>query len=238
MPGARLPAGPGAQARGTALAPTPDVAGPLDTGADRTRRLLSLTRRLRAHERRELTEFLHDGPIQELTALTLELELRSRAEPGPATPSDAKMLQRLQAATGSLHWLVTESWSFLTPETGLAAAITQRTSWLLSDPVTVDTGGGPSAGDPPGVPVIVDVVELLLLELIPPGQRPRAHVAVRSSRGLVQIVVTLTTAGGGQVHGDPTAARASLDELACALGASARATLGARRWRVRVDLPS
>jgi hypothetical protein len=199
--------------------------------------LLRLTRRLRTHERRELTDFLHDGPIQELTALALDLRLMSRSGRVPADRIDA-MLQRLDAATGALRWLIEESWSLLTPETQLAAAIKQRTAWLLSEPVAVDAGRGAATVDPADMPVIVDMVELLLIGLIPPGQLARAEVTVRTPRHLIQIELILTAAGDSDLAGDPSAALASLNELACALGASAQAKLDGGRWRASLALPN
>jgi CheY-like chemotaxis protein len=200
--------------------------------------LLGLVRRLRAHERRELVDFLHDGPIQELTALTLELQMISRSEQaGLAAHCDA-MLRRLNAATASLRWLIDGSWPFLTPETRLAAALQQRTAWLLASPVTVDTGPPSALPAAAEVPVIVDVVELMLLAMLPDGQPVRAHVAVRTPERPIRIELTLTpaTADDG-LTGDPAAAQASLDELACALGASAQATLCKSQWRVLIVLP-
>jgi hypothetical protein len=230
---------PGTSARpgaSTLRTSAPAPGGDAPDAAGRAWQLLRLTRRLRTHERRELTDFLHDGPIQELTALALDLQLMSRSGPVPGGRIEA-MLQRLDAATGSLRWLIEESWSFLTPETQLAAAIKQRTSWLLSEPVTVDAGRG-AVLDPADMPVIADVVELLLLGLIPPGQRARAEVAVRTPRRLIQIELTLTAAADSELAGDPPAALASLDELACALGASAQATLDRGRWQASLALPN
>lgn len=232
MPGTS--AHPGASTLGTA-APAPGGEAPDVTG--RAWQLLRLTRRLRTHERRELTDFLHDGPIQELTALALDLQLMSRSESVPGGSIDG-MLQRLDVATSALRWLIEESWSLLTPETQLAAAIKERTSWLLSEPVTVEAGRKAAAVNPADMPVIVDVVELLLIGLIPPGQLARAEVAVRTPRRLIQIELTLTAAVGGNLAGDPSAALASLDELACALGASAHATLDGGRWQASLALPN
>lgn len=232
MPGTS--ARPGASTLRTS-APAPGRDAP--DAAGRAWQLLRLTRRLRTHERRELTDFLHDGPIQELTALALDLQLMSRSGLAPGGRIDA-MLQRLDAATGSLRWLIEESWSFLTPETELAAAIKQRTSWLLSEPVTVDAGRKAAAVGPADLPVIVDLVELLLLGLIPPGQHARAEIAVRTPRRLIQIELILTADAGSELAGDPSAALASLDELACALGASAQATLDGGRWQASLELPN
>lgn len=200
-------------------------------------KLLGITRGLRARERYELIDFLHDGPIQELTAATLELQMMSRSwRPGPAAPVDA-VFQRLAAAAGSLRWLVDGSWPFMAPETRLAAALQQRTAWLLGAPMTVEAGEDQTGPDASEIPVIVDVVELMLHGMAPADPPVRAHVAVRAGADLIQIELTLATAGDDQAIGDPAAARAALDELACALGASAHAQLDERPWRARIDLP-
>ncbi len=235
-PGGRadIPPASGAPARASV---SPGADQP-PAGEPQAWQLLGLARRLRAHERRELVDFLHDGPIQELTALTLELQMISRSEPaGVAAHSDG-MLRRLNAATASLRWLIDGSWPFLTPETRLAAALQQRTAWLLASPVTVDTGPPSAVPGAAEVPVIVDVVELMLLATLPDGQPVRAHVAVRTPERPIQIELTLTPAeGDDELTGDPAAAQASLDKLARALGASAQATLFERQWRARIVLP-
>jgi len=199
--------------------------------------LLGLVRRVRAYERRELVDFLHDGPIQELAALTLEVQMMSRsAPPGAAADLDA-MGEQLNAAASALRWLMDGAWPFLADQTPLAGALRQRTAWLLTEPVTVDAGGHPAVPGASAVPVIVDVVELMLHAMLPAGQPARAHVAVRAPDRQVQIEVTLTPAAGdAELPGDPAAARAALDQLARALDASARYTLCAQRWRARIVL--
>jgi CheY-like chemotaxis protein len=200
--------------------------------------LLRLVRQLRASQRHALVDFLHDGPIQELTAINLELQMMLRAaQPDPA--QRLKMvLQRLDAAAGSLRWLVDGGWPFMEPETRLAAALQQRTAWLLTAPVTVDIdvqAVGPTAIE---IPVIVDVVELMLLGTMPADPPARAHVAVRTGEGKIQIELTLSAAGPGkQSVGNPATAQATLEELASALGATTHADLDDQHWGARVVLP-
>jgi len=232
------PAGMATAPAGTATAPAGPAGSPAAAREPRTWQLLDLTRRLRGYERRALTDFLHDGPIQELTALSLELQMMSRsAAPAGLPPFDA-LIERLNAASGALRWLIDESWSFLTPDTDPVAAIAQRTSWLLSEPVTVDTGPGLTALSAAEVQVIVDVVELLLLGLMPPGQPILAHVALRAEDHLIGVEATITAADDRELSGSPATAQASLDELASALGAGVRAALDPRRWHARIDLPT
>jgi signal transduction histidine kinase/DNA-binding response OmpR family regulator len=209
----------------------------LDIGEPHGRQLLGLTRELRARERHELVDFLHDGPIQELTALTLELEMMARsASSGPAGRF-AAILQRLSAAAASLRWLIDGNWPFLAPETRLASALQQRTAWLLAGPATVQADGQAAALGAVGVPVIVDVVELMLLGIVAPGPPARAHVAVRTQEHLIQIELTLTPAAdGNEAVGDPVAAKAALDGLASALRASAHVEASGQQLRARMVL--
>jgi hypothetical protein len=204
-------------------------------GTPQAWRLLGLSRRLRARERHELIDFLHDGPIQDLTAISLKLQMMFRAVPPP--PGFDAVLHQLDAVAGSLRWLVDGDWPFLKPEIGLTAAIRQRTAWLLTTPATVDTEE-PSAELGEGeVPIIVDVVEMMLLEMMPAGPPARAHVALRADEHLIQIELTLTCAAAdGQAIGNPATPQAALDGLALALGGSAQAHLDEQRWRASVAL--
>ena len=201
-------------------------------------RTIRLIRRLRAHERRELTDFLHDGPVQELTAVTLELQMMSRSQVAGQAGSGDATLHRLNAATASLRWLIDGLWPFPKPETNLVAALQARTAWLLAAPVTVDAGRLPAVLGAQEVAGVVDVVELVVLAMIPAGQPGRAHLMVRISEDVVQVEVTLTPmTAGGTLAGDPSSAQVSLDDLRGALGVPVLATFSERRWRSRITLP-
>ncbi len=206
-------------------------------GESRMWKLLARTRRLRARERGELVDFLHDGPIQELTAAALELEMmRRRAASSPVAGHIDAVQKRLDTAAGALRWLVDGHWPFVRPETQLAAALQQRTAWLLATPATVEVGGD---GTPPRtveIAVIGDIVELILLEMAP-GSPAHAHVKAQTTGHRIQVELTLAlTAEDGRAMGDQSAAQASLDELAAALGASAHAELRDEQWRIQITL--
>ena len=206
-------------------------------GELRASQLLDITRGLRARERRELSDFLHDGPIQELTAATLEIQmLRRSASPCPVPRLEA-VQQLVEAAAGSLRWLVDGPWPFVRPETRLAAALQQRIGWLLAPPVTVDADGQPAGPTAMEVPVIVDVVELMLFRMAPASPLTQAHVAVRAAEELIQIQLTLTSAAeDDQTIGDQATAKASLAELAAALRASTQSEFCDRRWQSQIAL--
>jgi CheY-like chemotaxis protein len=233
-PGRRLGVAPGSGADPLASVP-PGGSRPAGDAAQ-TWRLLRVARRLRARERHELVDFLHDGPIQELTAVTLELQMMCRSVP-PAPRLDA-VLHRLSAAAGSLRWLVDGPWPFLEPEVRLAPALQQRTAWLLAAPVTVDADEHAAGLGTAEVCAVADVVELMLLGMVTAHPPAQAHVAVGTDEHMIQIDLTLTSAAGDdQAIGDPATARAALHELAAALGASLHARLRGRRWRARIGLP-
>jgi PAS domain S-box-containing protein len=199
--------------------------------------LLRLIRRLRARERRELVDFLHDGPIQELTAASLELQAMARSAGPGLAPRLAATLRQLDTAASSLRWLVDGHWPFLLPETRLADAIRQRTAWLLAAPVTVQAGGLPAGLSPAEITVIADVVELMLLAVLPASPHLQAQVAVQSGAAEIEVELALTAGHAELAASDPAAAREALDDLAAALGATAHSNLGDRRWRARIMLP-
>jgi hypothetical protein len=207
----------------------------------RTAQLLGITRELRARERQEVSDFLHDGPIQDVTATTLELQLmRKWVPPAQAATLDAA-LSRLDAAAGSPRWLVSGDWPPARPATDLTAALRQQTRWLLAAPLAVDAGQTPEPATPAEIPVIADVVELLLLALVPTGMPARARVAVLTDGSEIRIGLAVGPASGdqpetGQPAGAPPGAGESLARLASALSASARSDLASRPWRAQFAL--
>lgn len=235
-PSGRPDPGPGSPP-GSDLGPRPEAPQP------RSAQLLGFTRELRARERQELSDFLHDGPIQEITATTLELQLmRKWAPPAQAANLDAA-LSRLDAATGSLRWLVSGAWPPARPATDLTGALRQQTGWLLATPLTVEAGQQPEAPRAAEIPVIADIVELLLLALVPPGRPARAHVTVLTDESEIRIGLAVGPASDDQGSNDQAisdqaaAAGAYLVQLASALGAvSVRSDLGSRPWRARLAL--
>jgi len=196
--------------------------------------ILRLTRRLRARERYELIDFLHDGPIQELTAVTLELQMMSRS--APLIPRLDEVIQQLGVVAGALRWLVDGPWQSVQPETQLAPSLQERSAWLLAGPLTVD--GGPADLRVVEIPVIADAVELMLLGLVTAYPPAQAHVAVRADGQVIEIELTLTPAArDDQPIGDPATAQAALEGLASSLGARAHAELRGRHWRAQLFLP-
>jgi DNA-binding response OmpR family regulator len=241
-PGRRPRTGPGSGTSSPATAPAgapaaaPGASEPA-AGAARGWKLLELTRRLRYRERGEQAGFLHDGPLQDLTAATLDLHLMRRSAPAATAQSIDTVLRQLDIAARSLRWLVEAGGALRVPDTRLAVCLQQRTAWLLARPITVSTGPGPGGADAIGALAITDVVELMLLAMADAGPCARAHVAVRPEQDLTRIELTITGAAeDGQALGDPTAARALLAELASALLADADIELGEEQWRAQITV--
>lgn len=226
-PGAGPPSGPSAGPSRDRQPPSPA----------QIRHLLAVTRRLRGRERRELVGFLHDGPIQELTAGTLEAEMMRRSAPAGPVPRFDAVLRQLDAAARALRWLVDGDWPFMQPEVRLATALRQRSAWLLAESLTTDidsTCAELAAGD---VPAVVDVAELMLLGMLPEHCPVRAHLAVRGQPQLIELELALTPPGaGGEPMGEPAPAQAVLRDLAEALGSEAHTDCQAQCWRARIAL--
>ncbi len=232
--GRRPEAAPDSGAPAPAAAPGADQPA---AGASRGGKLLELTRRLRDRERDEQADFLHDGPLQELTAATLDLHMMRRSASAATAQSIDTVLRRLDIAARSLRWLVAGTGALGVPETRLAVCLQQRTAWLLARPITVSTGPGPAGADAVDALAITDVVELMLLAMADAGPCVRAHVAVRTKGDFTRIELTLTcVAEDGQALGDPATARALLAELASALLADADMELGEQQWRALITL--
>jgi DNA-binding response OmpR family regulator len=198
-------------------------------------RLLSAARELRMAERGHVLDFLHDKPMQELTAAALELQLLRRTLPPGQDQAGAAVMRNVDAAAAALRSLVDQDWSVAQPSSGLAAILQQRAGWLLDAPLTVaaEEPTGLSAAD---IPVVADVVELMLLALLHAGPSARAHVAARAGDAEVHVELTLTPAAGEQALAEPAPARAALAQLAAALQATAHCKFCPERWRVKLEL--
>jgi len=237
------PAGPGPEPP-----PGPDPAPPRVSAAQAADRpggvplpeqgLLRLLRQMRSGERTALADFVHDGPVQDLTAATLSLEMIS----WPAQPDReqriAEVQGQLDAAARALRW-ITDEWPFPGPEAGLAGTLRRRAAWFLPQSVTIEVQR--SAGVPhPGpldaaLPVVADVAELALFVLADLGWPGPAHVSVQDGDQVIEIGLALAAdpGGGGAAPADPAVVQAALEEVARPLGGTAgveAAPDGRRAW--------
>jgi hypothetical protein len=201
-------------------------------GAAAAWQLLGIVRTLRARERDHLAAVLHDGPIQELAAATLELSLAGRATAGGdelAVPA-----RQVEAAGRSLRRLVDALAPLPQHErgaTGLAAALDRRTRWLLAGPLAVDLGEGAAGLRAAEIEAVADLVELMLLGAAGAQAPGRALAAVRADGELIVVELRVSATG------DPADARAWLDRLAAAMRIGADIDLQGYRVRARMEVP-
>ena len=213
---------------------TPAEGGPAEGGPPAWL-LLAMDRQLRAREQRALAAYLHNGPMQEIFAASLELQLLHRSHPALPPGIFDRVFQRLDAAAAALDRLP----GGFPADTGpVAGVLERRTAWLLAGPLTVDAGAGNEGLHAAEILVVADVIELTLLETVPEGRRARASAAVRADGHLIRIELTITLAADDAHEiGDVELARAGLARVAAALAAKASGDLRARRWRLRITLP-
>jgi CheY-like chemotaxis protein len=191
--------------------------------------LLGIVRRLRARERRDLADYLHDGPIQELTAASLELQLMRRS--APSSPHAGSLQQQVDTASGALRCLVDLPWPPGLGEAELTEVIRRRTAWLLAAPATVETGAGLEAEQ---ALLIADIAELTLLAIGEAAPGARAHIGARADQKVIQVDLSLTAALDDQTIGDSILAEAALNGAATALGAIVSSELSDQKWHIRL----
>jgi hypothetical protein len=196
-------------------------------------RLLSLVRGLRSSERATLADFVHDGPIQELAAASMALQLPGRTAPAEVTGLFGELEKEIAAAGRALRYLTDGDWPFLPPGAGLPDVIRQRTAWLPLSTITVDIRQT-CAALRAEAPLIADVVELALFLMTSDGPLSQAQVCVQAGDDDAEIVLTLTQPGDVR---DWAADPGQLAELASILGGTAHTERGPARWQVRITLP-
>jgi hypothetical protein len=206
-----------------------------ETGIPASHLLLDIVRRLRARERGYLADLLHDGPIQELAAVPLELDEARRAM--GTSPGDelGMVAQQVDAAGRSLRGLQEELWPFPRPASGLAGALNRQTAWLLAVPLAVDVGAGAASLSPAEIQVVADVAELILVGVV--SAEARALAAVQADEHLIFLQMNMTLASDDDLASSgPAAARAALRSLAAAIQAGVDVEFHGRRLRIRMEI--
>ena len=199
--------------------------------------LLASIRGLRAAERATVADFLHDGPVQELTAATLSLDLLSRLVPDDARPDLEQIRRHVAAASQPIRRLMDQAGPDPRAGSSLDSQVRRRTGWLPFSPVTVRELPS-AAGAGPDPAVVTDIVELALHTLAASAPPARADIEVQPGPAALELLITITPLDGATVRGEDAAAQTALDRLAAALGGTAQARLGAYPWRVRLALPA
>ena len=183
-----------------------------------------------------MADFLHDGPVQELTAATLTVDLLSRLAPDEARPYAEQIRRHLDAATRPIRRLMDQAGPAAQAGSTLDSQVQRHTAWLPFSPVTVRDLRSPATPGPDPA-VIVDIVELALHALAHSAPPARADIEIQPGEQVLGIMLTITPLDGAAVPAaDPAAAETALAQLAAALGGTVQASLGAFPWRVRLGL--
>jgi CheY-like chemotaxis protein len=221
------------------------------TGLPAVWQLLGMIQRLRAGERAAIADFVHDGPIQDLTAALLDVQALTRLPPSDLAAHVAELGHQLDAAARSVRQLVDDSVLPIQMEADLGSLVQRRTAWLPFSPVTAEfqrtspvPGAAPGGAVPGAVaggaaaPVIAEILELALFVLADLAPPSRANFLVQAGEKVLEILLTLTPVHGiPEGTGDAAAAHASLAALAQALGGAAGTSFGAFPWRAWIRLP-
>jgi hypothetical protein len=209
-----------------------------DTATAAPRALLDVVRRLRARERSHLASLLHDGPIQDLAAMALELGEVRRALRESQSGESFAIEQYVDAIGRELGRLQDELWPFPRPGSGLVTALQRRTAWLVSTPLAVAVGEGAAELPEADIQAVADLVELILAVPGNTGAWDQAIAAVRASPDLIFLELTMMAQTGGDPDcADSAAAIASLRRLAVALHTRADLAPDDRRLRVCLEIP-
>ena len=199
--------------------------------------LLDMMRQLRTRERSHLGRLLHEGPIQQLAALALELgEVRAMGAP----PSDEldDITRQVHAVGRELCRLQDELWPFPWPGSGLIETLKQRTAWLLLTPLAVAVGEGVTGLPQADIQTVGDVTELILTGLGQAEAWDRPVVMVRARPDLIFLELNMRSAPGyDPASGGSAAVEAWLHRLAAAIQARARVGFDDRRLRIWMEIP-
>ncbi len=199
--------------------------------------LLDMVRRVRARERGYLASLLHDGPIQELAVVALELGEVRHAMGAPPSDEPNGLARQVHAVGRTLGRLQDELWPFPRVGSGLIETLKQRTAWLLATPLAVAAGEGAAELSEADVEAVADVTELILVGLDNAEMWDRPIVAVRADPDLIFLELNMTPTPGRDPAFGSTAVGAWLHRLAAAIQARADVVLDDRRLRIWMELP-
>jgi hypothetical protein len=222
--------------------PTHDapVGGAVDAGVGNAapQALLDMVRRLRARERGHLASLLHDGPIQQLAVVTLELGEVRRAMRAPPSDEPNGLAQQVHEVGRELCRLQDELWPFPRPGSSLIETLKQRTAWLLATPLAVAVGEGAAGLSEADIQAVADVTELILTGLGNAEAWDRPIVMIRARPDLIFLQLNMTPPQERDLaSGGSAAVEAWLHRLAAAIHARADVGLDDRRLRIWMEIP-
>jgi len=199
--------------------------------------LLALVRRVRAAERAATADFVHDGPIQDLTAALLGLGATGQNPDGQQPHVFGNLRGQLEAAARSLRQLMEAGNAVGPGGMDLAGTLRQHAAWLPFSPVTVELHPSVAGGSPGRAALTGELVELVLFALADHFPGGGVNVVVRAGKQTVEIEVRPSPADGTPPDPGADADVPSLRELARALGGTAHAAPRGTGWHAWFTIP-
>ncbi len=203
-------------------------AGPGGTGPGYD--LLESLGRLRAAERSAVADFVHDGPLQDLTAALLDLQLTAGDAPPALAGRLAGVARHVGKVAQELRRLVEQDGNERAAGGNLADAVHRRASWLVPEPFTVRVQPASLAAHGAGaaLPAVTELALFLLAGHEPPGP---AAVSIQLTGTRMEIGLSLSGEPGEAGHRD-------LEGLAATLGGTARTAAGNGDRQAWITLPA
>ncbi len=205
--------------------------------------LLQLLVELQEREHRYVSDLLHDGPMQEFTAVLLALG-RVRTTLGADVGEQLAAIEaRLRETVISLHRPLPPFRPGNDARAVIEMTLAQRVHGLLADALEVDVDVDAWPPTWAELPVLLAVIQLLLLTGEPTRPVARAAVAVRSDLGGVELRLQVVPAEAHETSEAPGIADAAriraarLHALADAVGAQVECDPGGWAWRAVLTLP-
>ncbi|WP_163548970.1 histidine kinase [Candidatus Frankia nodulisporulans] len=208
-------------------------AGGAGSGA-RPEELLRMLVALQERGQRAMATRLHDGPMQEFTAVLLELASVRRQLSGALAERVAAMEDRLRAAALELQLPPGVFRLGHDATEALIAGLRQRVDGLLVDRLDTDLRLAEYPPTDAEISAVLGAVQVLLLASNPYATGERAWLSVRSGPAGLDLSLAVCPSG----HEPPTdeARAARLRPLADAIGADLCHDAEAARWTATLHL--
>jgi CheY-like chemotaxis protein len=210
---------------------------PAGTGWTGARHVLTLASAVRERERQHLADFLHAGPIQELTAVLLGLGILRRSVSDDTAGRIDELEGRLGDTMATLRAELGAWRQHVGDHDSLPAALKQRVEGLLTESLTVDAELQGSPPDLLEISSVTGFVELVLLEMDPDRAVSEVHVTVRCTAEYLEVGLVAAAAEAASEPAADKERAGRLQFLAEMLDAFVEAGPSEGWWRVGLRLP-
>ncbi|HUD38892.1 MAG TPA: response regulator [Streptosporangiaceae bacterium] len=193
-------------------------------------RVIELIDWLRRYDHGAISQLIHDGPAQDLSASILAIDLISRHVPADVERQLDEVATWLARTAGVLRDLTDQPWESSRAGLPLADVIRRQAAPALAEPIIVHATEKARPLEPAEQRAVTTVIDMLL-HVGQPQRSARAEVA--SDERLIAITLTVRRDGPNETA---SAELAALDRLAWAFGGHADQGEDAGRWTAKVAL--